>query len=194
MKRALLVGLALVLAAGMAQGAQVNTKAGTNALVFDFSGLTNLSLNPYNGGIGIRHYLADDLAIRPGLILGWNQTKNKPTGGTEKKNTITDVGVNVVLEKHMSGAKSVSPYLGAGVQFKYSKTKNEYAPITDSKTTTIGVMGVAGFEWGWTESLTLGGEYSLGFNYSSTKIVNAGDLTGMEIGLGSAQLALSVEW
>ena len=197
MKSILFVALALVFTVGAVQAAEISTKAGTKALVFEFNGLSTLGLNPYNGGIALRYYLSDGLAIRPGVQFGWNQNTVKPTSGN-LKNTTTSVGVNAVLEKHLTGPTSVSPYLGVGASVGYRKVKNEYPASNpaDQNTTSVGVMGVAGFEWGWTESVTLGGEYTLGFNYSSSKdkLHTGSDSSSMGIAIDSATLALSVTW
>ena len=68
------------------------------------------------------------------------------------------------------------------------------------KLMSFGVGGVLGFEWGFTESLTLGGEYGLGLAIASHKVEETvGDTTttdvdetGMSLGISTASVFLSV--
>jgi opacity protein-like surface antigen len=205
MRRALLVlGLMafIISLAGPAAAAPIETKAGTKALVFQFSGLSDLGLSGYQGGIGARYYFQDGMALRPGLDIGISSSKDK-TEDPEVKDTGTLFGLSLAVEKHLAGAKSISPYLGAGVGFHYGQDKTEQGDFSETdKATTISVAGLAGFEWGFTESLSLGGEYSLGFATGSHKTerksnnttVTTVDESGSVIGVGTASVFLSVNW
>ncbi len=185
----------------LASAAAIETKAGTNNLVFEFDGLSNLGASTYMGGIGVRHYLRDDLAVRPGVQIGVSTAKDKNTS-PEAKTTATNFGVNVAIEKHMKGAPSVSPYAGLQAGFAYGKIKNEPNATNEAKdtTTNFNFGGILGFEWGFTESLTLGGEYvlavSVGTRKTETTVNNTTTTTRDEsltrIGIGSARLLLSV--
>lgn len=205
MRRALLVlGLMafIITLAGPAAAAPIETKAGTKALVFQFSGLSDLGLSGYQGGIGARYYFQDGMALRPGIDIGISSSKDK-TEDPELKNTGTTLGLSLAVEKHLAGAKSISPYIGAGAGFHYGKDKEEQgsAEATD-KLTTVNVAALAGFEWGFTESLSLGGEYSLGFATGSHKTehkannttVTTVDESGMMVGVSTASVFLSVNW
>lgn len=205
MRRALLVlGLMafIISLAGPAAAAEIVTKAGTKALVFQFSGLSDLGLSGYQGGIGARYYMSDGLALRPGIDIGLASTKDK-TEDPEWKETVTTMGLSLALEKHLAGAKSISPYIGAGAGFHYGKDKEEQGDDEQvEKATTISLAALAGFEWGFTESLSLGGEYSFGFATGSHKTeithnnttVTTADDSGMMVGVSTASVFLSVNW
>jgi opacity protein-like surface antigen len=213
MKRFLLVALALVFVAGAVQAADVVTTAGSKALVFQFNGLSNLGLGTYNGGIGMRYYLKDKLALRPGLELGLSQDKTKAgiSGYSDDKVTDMGFGLSLALEKHMTPVQSISPYIGAGAGFNISNNKHEYSVSSNPTTGTtlkvtdkgmgFGVFGLAGFEWGFTNSVTLGGEYRLGLNIGSGKTeterqgqatVTSNDSSSFGVGFGVASLYISV--
>jgi hypothetical protein len=165
-------------------GAEVATARGSKAIVFSLNGLSDLSLSRYAGGIGMRFYLRDRLALRPGMLWSWSwyqQHPNPVPPGQEmpgdSRQIDTAIGLNAVLEKHLKGTRSVSPYLGAGLEGIYHNNKTEpglpptvpegtLTKITD-RGWTAGVLGVLGFEWGWTESITLGGEYRFSFRASA---------------------------
>lgn len=205
MKKVLLVLSLMVFVVTLASpavAAPIETKAGTKAVVFQFSGLSNLGLGTYNGGIGMRYYLNDGMALRPGLQLGFSSTKDKVTD-PETKTTNYNVGANITLEKHLPGAKSISPYVGAQVGVRMGQDKDTQGDneITD-KTMGVGLGGVLGFEWGFTESVTLGGEYNLGLNFGTRKVehklnnstTTTTDESGMSLGIGTASVFISVAW
>ncbi len=205
MKKALLfLGLlAFVLASvGPATAAPIETKAGTKAMVFSFSGLSDLDVGTYAGGIGMRYYLADDLALRPGLEFNMLSGKDK-VEDPEYKETLTAFGVNVALEQHLSGPTAISPYIGGKVGFNYGQDKEEQGDSeAKEKMTSFGLAGILGFEWGFTESLTLGGEYTLGLDIGSHKVevtednqtVTTEDDSFTHVGFGTAAVFLSVRW
>jgi hypothetical protein len=212
MKRVLFVVLVLAFTIGVTQAAEIDTKAGTKQLVFQFSGLSNLGLNTYNGGIGMRYYLSDGMALRPGLVFGLSgNTVKAASGNTDHKTGSASLGFNVVGEKHLSGPASVSPYVGVGASFLSTSTVDEpsvpTSPPTDTVTKTtvsqwsVGGLGVIGFEWAFTQSVTLGGEYQVSLVYGSGKTeaeitgrpkATANDHSSLSAGFGTASVFLSV--
>jgi opacity protein-like surface antigen len=215
MKRILLVALALVFLAGAVQAAEVNTKAGTKNLVFQFSGLSNLGLGNYDTGFGMRYYLSDDMALVPALKLGFSSTKTKSgvTGYSDDKTTGMRFGVDLALEKHTKAIGAISPCIGAGVGFVAASSKHEPSRLSSPPTGTtlkvtdksmgFGVFGLCGFEWAWTSGLTLGGEYRLGLQMDSgkretelqgTNTQTSDDTSGFGLGIGTASVFLSVEF
>jgi opacity protein-like surface antigen len=219
--------ICLLFVASMAQAAAVETTAGTKAMVFRFSGLSNLGLSGYsslldlgdldvpaNVGVGVRYYISDGLAIRPGLDIGMASTKTKGQGGfTDAKTSGSVIGLSVAVEKHLPGPASVSPYMGAGAGFMMAKVTVEpsrFLPSdpgdelkTTDKATMFNVFGMLGFEWGFTESLTLGGEYRLGLNSASgsteeemqsAPTIKSDEISGLGVGFGTASVYLSVGW
>lgn len=148
MRKTLIIAALVAASASAAGAATVDTSAGTQGLVFQFSGLSDLGVSSYNAGvvpsigiggefdiddaglfgIGFKHYLSDMLAIRPSLELGIASVKEDArTGGeTDEKVSLTSIGLSAILEKHMpSPAAPVSPFLGVGAGFGVGSVKYE---------------------------------------------------------------------
>jgi opacity protein-like surface antigen len=203
--------------ASQASAAKVETAKGTRALVFQFSGLSNLGAGAYKGGLGMRYYIQNGLALRPGLQVDFSAQKTKDTihtpAWTDAKHNITGIGLDLAVEKHATGMGSLSPYIGAEVGVSMMNDKTEPSlPATISTGTLLkatekgmkfGIGGLAGFEWGFTEGVTLGAEYTLGLSFNTGKteytyqgapVVTTGDTKGMSLGFGTASFYLSVNW
>jgi long-subunit fatty acid transport protein len=204
MKKLFLLLILMAVSVSYSVAAEVDTKAGGKDLVFSFNGLNTLGANEYLGGFGLRYYLQDDMALRPGINFTYSQTKDK-TADPEAKTTTTGFGANLALEKHMSPAvRSISPYLGGIAGFNYDKTKGPDPTAHEVKTTTFNVGILAGFQWGFAEGMTLGGEYNFGVNIGSSKTqhydtttsttVTDADASAIGFGISSASLMLSVHW
>jgi opacity protein-like surface antigen len=197
------VAIAFMLCAVSAQAAEVPTSAGDKAMVFMFHGLCDLHLDGYDEyGIGMRYYLADGLALRGGVMFGMSSEKDE-SGDEDEEKTESMMGLEAVLEMHMEGpCASVSPYFGVGGAFEMDSTEYENWPgHTDGKDscTKFSGFGVAGFEWGFTNCMTLGGEYRLGFSTQSGEFEpDEGDTqegpTETDFGFQTASVYLSVYW
>lgn len=214
MKGLIACAIALLVVASAAEAADVKTEKGTKAMVFEFSGLSDLGLSRYGAGIGMRYYFRDGLAIRPGLQFDWDSGTTKGVGGSsDEESSRLSIGINTTLEKHLPGPKSISPYLGTQLGFGYFKNVQEPSvprpPTigtllkTTHKNTSFWVWGLLGFEWGFTESLTLGGEYQFGFDYNSgyrederqsIATLKSDDKSSLEFNFWTAGLFLSVNW
>lgn len=207
MKLFIFVVLAVMLVGLTAQAAEVPTSKGDKAMVFMFNGLDDLSLGGYGGnyGIGMRYYINDGTAIRGGLQFGkWSHTEETdyPDDYEDEEWNDSTFGLNVVYERHMEGpCSSVSPYWGVGAGFSMSSDeyKDEYGDTDTDKDTGFAGFGVLGFEWGFTNCMTLGGEYQAGFWVWSgeTEEEDAGRATvdeygGSFMGFGTASVYLSV--
>ena len=208
MKRCLIVACLLMLVASSVAGAATK---GSNELLFGFNGLSNLNASTFDGGIGVRHYVSDNMAYRPSVTLGFGSTKTDGVGGfTDHKFTNNNIGISLAMEKHSGSSKTLSPYIGAGVGLTTFSNKEEFthaaAPATGTPLSTTdsgmsyGVFGLAGFQWFFTENISLGGEYQLGFSGGSQKTedkdqgqpTTTAKGSGFNLGLGTAQLSLSV--
>lgn len=211
MKRILFCLAATMAIAATAQAADINTAKGTKQLVFQFNGLSDLSAGAYNGGFGTRYYLNDGLALRPGVQLFSSSSTEKSLtpNVSDNKYTTNGFGLSLALESHRKGPANISPFCGAGFEWSmYSATHepshlpNATATMTKQVNTgnAFGLFGVTGFEWGFTQSMTLGAEYRLGFNYDSGKTkttmdgkeTTTADDSGWNFGLSAASVYLSV--
>ena len=114
-------------------------------------------------------------------------------------------GVTAVYEKHMAGpCSSVAPYwgLGAGFSAFSDKDTDDVGDTFTYSGSGYSFFGVLGFEWGFTNCMTFGGEYGLGFASSSTEYeLDVGGVANTfneheytTVGFGTASVYLSVYW
>jgi opacity protein-like surface antigen len=198
MKKLFLLLILVAVSVSFAQAATVDTSKGAKALVFQFSGLSTLGVSGYQGeyGLGVRYYIQNNLAIRPGIVLDISKLKNNAvTPAAEIKDT--GFGLNLAVEKHIGAASNVSPYLGAEAGFDYSKHTPAGATPVSTKVTDFKVGLLAGFQWGFTDNLSLGGEYMLGATIGKTKTDDTPvtvDASNTEFGISTASVFFSVAW
>jgi len=210
MKLFTFIVLAVMLVATTALAAEVPTSRGDKAMVFMFNGFDDLSLSSYGGdyGFGMRYYIADGTAIRVGVEIGrysWTDDDEATDPDFDSEYTAASYGVNAVYERHMAGpCSSVSPYwgIGAGYWMSSDERKDEAGDTFADSASGFAGFGVMGFEWGFTDCLTFGGEYLLGFESSSSKSEDeiAGITTTYDeesdsfVGFTTASVYLSVYW
>jgi hypothetical protein len=208
MRVPLLIGLCLVLAASAAfAGGTPNTGMGAKQMVFEFSGLSNLGLTPYAGGFGFRYFYADDTGIRGSLNFAYG--KDEYTAGDETvDDSMTLIGATLIWEKYMAAIASVAPYMGIGIGYYYQKEEENDFPDyvtfadelmkTETTTNTLMIPLVAGFQWYFTEALSLGGEYRLSYRYESGETKwdgeKAYDNTMSAFGFSAASVFFSVHY
>ncbi|MGD1846581.1 MAG: hypothetical protein ACFB10_14430 [Salibacteraceae bacterium] len=170
-------------------------------LTFNLTGLIdNISLNSLrddvnNEALLIRYYYTDNLVFRSGL--GFNTFRMKTetvdsVGSSEVKFDSTFSQNNFFfapgIETHLKGSNKLDPYLGASLAFgAIGKTNID----TDQQTTdtlglarvttteergggfSLGINLIAGFNYFFTQNLSIGAEYQLGFRNLRT----GGDFT-----------------
>jgi hypothetical protein len=192
-----------------AANAEVSPTIGTGskALLFSFSGLSFLNANAFNGGIGGKYFLMENLALRGGLqfmSVSKSIPANPPVGvtGTDGSQSAFQLGINAAAEYHLSKAR-VSPYVGGGLLFSTTSTNNK-TPVTGAAASvetknarngenidgttylgglSFGVSGLGGVEFFITNEISLAAEYQLGYTLLSRyseKVVN-----GLETKVGS---------
>lgn len=128
--------------------------------------VANTTLVP---GIGLRYYLANNMALRAGIGFGSVGTTTKNGDPTLSDNTTSAslLGIQALLEVHLNGFGSLSPYLGGGVGFQSASVggKTYFGTNSSSETktsaTTINIGAMAGFEWFVMNRVSLGAEYQL---------------------------------
>jgi opacity protein-like surface antigen len=158
--------------------------AGRREIVFTFD---QWYLGAYGGGIGMRYFLRDDVAIRPALSLRLNNdtddelyVDNQEEDGwvPQRKYTYdndkTTVGLSIVAEKYLAEFHDVVPLVGLGLGYAYSSEDNHskrrsyyrdgYTYETTS-TTVAGhsgsLIGLVGVQWRLRDNISLGGEYEI---------------------------------
>jgi opacity protein-like surface antigen len=218
MKKMLALVLVLSLTVGLAQAgdnAKPVVKAGSVAMLFDLGGLANLSAGNYQGGLGMKYYIANGFAARLGVGFNTSSTTTKnpttpvPTNQLdESKITGTSFTIAPGIQYNLATSNAVVGYVGAQVAFTTgSNTRtgnansfgvgftkdNEYK----ESTTSFGVAAFLGVEWFAWDNISLAGEYRFGFNTTSGKAESKNATTSTStdapsstgLGLGSANAA-----
>jgi hypothetical protein len=219
-RRTLVAILVLAASAGTSHAVEVPTAAGTREILFRFDGLSALRLSGFEGGVGVRMYLRDGLALRPALRCGfsWQRTRPDPVPpGTPTpslaKEIDTSVGLDIALEKHLHTPGSISPYLGASVGGLYANDKTYPSLVPGPPAGTItkitaketdgSLLGLFGVEWGCTQSLTLGVETRFGLRVTTRKKEREAvmmpdhlydDIVEYAVGFETTSLVLGVRW
>ncbi|MDR3609377.1 MAG: outer membrane beta-barrel protein [Ignavibacteriaceae bacterium] len=206
--------LALFVCTSFAQEVHSFVGYGSKAVLFEFSGLSNLGANNFDGGAGMKYFLTSQMALRGGLqvnVAGSTTPANPGTGdvGIDGSATSTTLGIEAALEYHLTTTR-VTPYLGGGIGF--SSTSTDYkpavfgtAPLYQSETknatgsgagTTLNFFVLMGVEYFIVNEVSLGAEYRLGYDllspsdqeYSSNR---PGSVTVTTKGTSSHSLYLS---
>ena len=147
---------------------------------------TELNVNPFNGTISLnnsinqlkfRYFTAANLAVR----LGFNgqressSIENSNPYGTnsyrnEEDRSSTTFGLNLGVEKHFSGTRRLSPYVGADLTFEKRSTEHE---ITQGQTITT-ITGA------WREATYYSNGYSYTYNQRGYSRYGLNVLTGFD--------------
>jgi len=173
---------------------------GNKAILFNFTGLSTIALTGYQGGIGAKYFLSDEMAVRAMLDFGLNNTTTKGTAGfKDATNDITAFGIGGGLEYHLPISTSVSPYLGGVVSFitnnqTITPTVPNGVSATQNKitTTTFGLGAIAGVEYFFNQNLSLGAEYQFGFSTASSSSTGTQDQSTLQLGFQTVGLTLGV--
>jgi opacity protein-like surface antigen len=102
--------------------------------------------------------------------------KSQDSNVRDEEDSFNRIAFSAVLEKYMPSYHSIAPYVGVGAGYERSKeVDQDSGEPKDSKQECVttrsafDVVGVAGFQWFFTEGLSLGGEYSGTFFFGSGK-------------------------
>lgn len=119
-------------------------------------------------GAGYQYYVTNRIALVFGLSLGTNtNTIEDDNGSTET--SLTVFGISVDGNYHLLSLYSVSPYIGVHLNYGLLSGSNVVDPdggatqTTDYSGNGVAVAAQFGFDWYFTEGLSLGGKYALGF-------------------------------
>ena len=119
-------------------------------------------------GAGFRYFITNQIALGLGLSFGSSSsTLESETGKSESSATLFGLGLDA--NYHLMSLYGVSPYIGLNVNFGTLSGTNEVTPEGEATETTefsgngFGVAGQIGFDWFFTEGISLGGKYALGF-------------------------------
>lgn len=165
-------------------------RAQAMAFLFSLSGMGQFGIyGPSGNGTaderviahtGLRYHLSQELAIRALLSFYlWNN------GDDNAKVNESDIGIGVALLYNLPTLYAIAPYVGGGIGFDTYSYETEtqveitkdgqkqqglsYQPQTN---TSIGLTGLAGFDWYFTDGIALGAEFSLGYYTTSITYKN----------------------
>lgn len=153
MNKLLSVLLLVVLFGGFAfaQEAPCNCmhKTGDVALLFTFNGLSDLSANEVNGGVGARYFFTPSMSFRGTVGAQVISQDNQPTQKA--------IHVSGALLVKLAETKNTGAYFGPSVQWAHSEPNiNTYG---------LGfVLGAEVYPW---HNISLGAEYGVGMTYQS---------------------------
>jgi len=113
-------------------------------------------------GAGFRYFITNQIALGLGLSFGSSSsTLESETGKSETSATLFGVGLDA--NYHLMSLYGVSPYIGVNVNFGTLSGTDEFTPEGEATETTefsgngFGVAAQFGFDWFFTEGLSLGG-------------------------------------
>ena len=138
-------------------------------------------------GLRGRYFINDQLAGRATLGLNFNSNGNFNIDGNNGTLSNSTFGIALGIEKHFTGTKRLSPYVGGDLLFttfsqNWEINNNPAAPgtpavdptdrvsatnIFGNASTTFGIQGVVGADYYVTERVFLGVEFGLQFLLTS---------------------------
>jgi hypothetical protein len=160
--------------------------SGSKAVLFSFSGLSNLGANNFDGGAGIKFFLTPPMALRIGVQLNSSGTTTPANlvgtqVGIDGSTTSTTFGADVALEYHFTTTRC-TPYFGGGIGF--SMSTNERKPVVTGPSapvyqdtykneagagTSLNFFALMGVEYFIVNEISLAAEYRLGYSLLSPK-------------------------
>ena len=154
------------------------TKQGSAAFVLTLGGLGTFnigapSINGMMSGVGVKYFLADDMALR--ILLGFANSSSPSTADTSSTLSTTTFGIGAGVEWHFRPLYSTSPYVGA--QIGFSSTSSDVTKDATDKTTAFSVTAIAGFDWFFTHGIAAGAEMGLGFQSNGGTKTNGASKT-----------------
>jgi hypothetical protein len=163
-----------MLASATLAGGIPKVKDGDVQLVFEFNGLSLLSLDTYAGGVGFRYFYYDEFAFRGSFNFAYAQEKENTT---DQDTSRTWIGGTFIVEKYVIPQSSVAPYLGGGFGYYWNREWHKSGSGSSRHTISttdkiIEVPLVAGFQWYFANAWSLGGEYRLALRYISSETVD----------------------
>ena len=153
-------------------------------------------------GAGFRYFFTNQIAVVLGLNFGTGSTSQEFQNGDKAETSSSTFGLSIDGNYHLKALYSVSPYFGVNLNFgNYSSTVELTEDGTTTKTEFSGSgFGIGinfGFDWYFTEGISLGGKYTLGYRSLGKPEEKTGNTTvegqsSSSFGVGSASVILNV--
>jgi len=189
-KKLLVAAVAILLfqTAAFGQGVTPDLAKGKTAMLFSFSGLSNLNAGDFEGGLGVKYYYQQDLALRLGLQFA-TASEDVPANpspgqtGIDGEQSATRFGISAAAELHR-GVGRANAYLGAGLGFSRTSTESKSPALgaisqvvvknndggeniagagTFFGGSAFSLFALAGVEFFVVKEVSLAAEYRLGF-------------------------------
>ena len=164
------------------QGANSEVEHGKIGLRFSVQGLDNVGVGMVNCGIGLKGWLADNVAVRGNFGFGFSDFTGESTNEdyTDYKDKERGISFGVGPEYHPLAGNRVSPYIGVGITFSTSTTEEEPSihktnpspydtKLEKWSSSGFGGGGLVGVEFFMGSNLSLSGEYEMGFCRATSK-------------------------
>ncbi|MCW8803127.1 MAG: porin family protein [Ignavibacteriaceae bacterium] len=155
-------------------------------------------------GVGGRYFFTNEIAVTFALNFGTASSSQEFANGDKEDMSATTFGISADGNYHLKSLYSVSPYIGINLNFgSYSSTDELTEDGTTTKTEYSGSGFGAGinfgFDWYFTEGLSLGGKYTLGFRSLGKPDQKVGNTTvegasSSFFGTGYASIILNVHF
>ena len=147
-------------------------KSGDQALLFSLKGLSDLSPQNFNGGVGFQYYFANHSAFRLGLGLNFeNESKDKPDTTYPADYSRSSVNFTFMpgIRYNFGTSSNVLAYMGSEAIIALSKSTEEGKNFADQTTVTkanqYGLGFFLGAEWFAFKNVSLSAEYSFRLKY-----------------------------
>jgi hypothetical protein len=145
-------------------------------------------------GAGYQYYVTNQIALVFGLSYGTTSSSLEDDNGkTDISETV--FGISVSGNYHLTSLYSVSPYVGLNLNYGLYSGSYEDTPAGEATETIdysgngFGIAAQCGFDWYFTEGLSLGGKYALGFQSLGKPEITTAD--GTEEGPSSTAFGIS---
>lgn len=180
---------AVLLCLCLAATAFAEVGKGSTQLVFTWSALSNqgmsalssfrsdffsLGASPYRGGIALRYFAGETIAVRPWFWIGYDgpTISSDLLDVEDGEGSDTEWGIGFYVEKYLVPIESAAPYVGLGFVYnsgamKYEGpgiflgTEGDVAP--EWKSSEIHIVGIGGFNWFPSTWIGIGGEVEVGY-------------------------------
>lgn len=153
-------------------------------------------------GAGFRYFFTNEIGVTLGLNFGTGSTEQEFPNGDKEENSTSSLGIAVDANYHLKALYGVSPYVGINVNYGTYSSENKETDEGTTTTTEFSGNGFGaginfGFDWYFTEGLSLGGKYTLGFRSLGKPEQTVGPTTvegqsSSFFGIGSASVILNV--
>jgi hypothetical protein len=153
-------------------------------------------------GAGFQYFVTHQFAVVFGFNLGSNSSEQVFPNGDREELSATTVGISLDGNYHFYSLYGVSPYIGLNINYGLLSSELQETEGGSLTTTELSGSGFGaginfGFDWYFTEGLSLGGKYMLGFRSLTAPEQSDGSttvegLSSNSFGIGTASVILNV--